>query len=152
MWQARGLFCKPRCVIASSGSQLHEFCSKEEHQRCRHRQISYRVRFSSYYPCRPQPPNVAIFSQVEIHTTPDSTVHASAKKRIYVLPLPVTKWGTHPNCELAYHRGTIHADFLQKAQNHVYEGQTASGCDPHPPGGLVGWTRAFCKPPRKKMG
>ena len=42
--------------------------------------------------------------------------------------------------------------FLRKVQNHVYERQTASGCDPHSPGGLVGWTRAFCKPPRKKMG
>jgi hypothetical protein len=41
--------------------------------------------------------------------------------------------------------------FLRKVQNHVYEAQTASGCDPHSPGGLVGWTRAFCKPPRKKM-
>ena len=41
--------------------------------------------------------------------------------------------------------------FMRGVQNHVYEGQTASGCDPHSPGGLVGWTRAFCKPPRKKM-
>ena len=40
---------------------------------------------------------------------------------------------------------------MRGAQNHVYESQTASSCDPHSPGGLVGWTRAFCTPPREKM-
>ena len=60
--------------------------------------FAYRALFASYYPIRPQPVNVAIFSQVESHTTPDSTVHACTKKRICVLPLVVAKWGTHPNC------------------------------------------------------
>ena len=48
--------------------------------------------------------------------------------------------------------GHIKWGFLRGVQNHVYEDQTASGCDPHSPGGLVGWTWAFCKPPSKKKG
>ena len=62
--------------------------------------------------------------------------------------------GAYVSCNYAYHTWAQYMQIyhgMGKAQNHVYEGQTASGCDPHSPGGLVGWTRAFCKPPRKKM-
>ena len=62
-----------------------------------------------------------------------------------------TEWPSTSFCRTCTTPGHNTCRFMRGVQNHVYEGQTASRCDPHSPGGLVGWTRAFCKPPRKKM-